>query len=111
AASLALARIGQAEPIVALATHGSRAVRIGAVVALRRMSHPGVSRFLQDQDEFIVTEAARAINDDFSIEAALPALGAMLNQTSFENEALIRRAINAYLRLGNAEAMQQLLIY
>ena len=110
-ASLALARIGKAEPIVALANHPSRAVRIGAVVALRRMSHPGVSRFLQDQDEFIVTEAARAINDDFSIEAALPALAGLLNQTSFTNEALIRRAINANLRVGGAEAMQQLLTY
>src|SRR5690606_14718799 len=111
AASLALARIGQAEPIIALANHSSRAVKIGAVVALRRMSHAGVARFLADQDEFIVTETARAINDDFSIEAALPALAAMLDQTSFKNEALIRRAINANLRVGSAEAMQQLLIY
>ena len=110
-ASLALARIGKAEPLVALANHPSRAVRIGAVVALRRMSHPGVSRFLQDQDEFIVTEAARAINDDFSIEAALPALAGLLNQTSFNNEALIRRTINANLRVGSTEAMQQLLTY
>ncbi len=111
AASLALARIGKAAPIVALADHASRAVRIGAVVALRRMSHPGVSRFLQDEDEFIVTEAARAINDDFSIEGALPALAALLQQTSFTNEALIRRAINANLREGSTEALQRLLAY
>ena len=111
AASLALARIGNPEPLVSLADHPSRAVRIGAVVALRRLSHPGVSRFLNDQDEHIVTDAARAINDDFSIEEALPALAAVLNQTSFTNEALIRRAINANLRLGTAEAMQQLLTY
>src|SRR5690606_27038855 len=100
AASLALARIGKAEPLVALTGHSSRAVRTGAVVALRRMRHPGVSQFLQDKDEFIVTEAARAINDDFSIEEALPALGALLNQTPFTNEALIRRSINANLRVG-----------
>jgi quinoprotein glucose dehydrogenase len=111
AASLALARIGNPEPLIALANHASRAVRVGAVVALRRMSHPGVSRFLQDKDEFIVTDAARAINDDFSIEEALPALAELLNRTAFTNEALIRRAINANLRLGNAEAMQQLLMY
>src|SRR5690606_24074994 len=43
--------------------------------------------------------------------AALPALAALLNQTSFDSEALIRRAINANLRLGSPEAMQQLLIY
>lgn len=111
AASLALARIGKAEPLVALTGHSSRAVRTGAVVALRRMRHPGVSQFLQDKDEFIVTEAARAINDDFSIEEALPALGALLNQTPFTNEALIRRSINANLRVGTTEGMQQLLVY
>src|SRR5690606_19667305 len=61
--------------------------------------------------EFIVTEAARAINDDFSIEEALPALGALLNQTPFTNEALIRRSINANLRVGTTEGMQQLLVY
>src|SRR5690606_26027841 len=52
AGSLALARIGKAEPLLALTDHPSRAVRIAAVVALRRMSHPGVARFLSDQDEY-----------------------------------------------------------
>ena len=111
AASLALARIGKSEAVAALSDHPSRAVRIGAVVALRRMSHPSVSLFLKDQDEYIVTEAARAINDDFSIEEALPALGALLSNTAFTHEALIRRAINANLRLGSAEAMQHLITY
>ncbi|PSR56518.1 heme-binding protein [Adhaeribacter arboris] len=111
AGSLALARIGKAEPVVALAKHSSRAVRIAAVVALRRMSHPGISSFLADQDEFIVTEAARAINDDLSIKEALPALGNLLATTRFTNEALIRRAINANLRVGTPEAMQNLVNY
>ena len=106
AGSLALARIGKAEPIVALAEHPSRAVRIAAVVALRRMEHPGVARFLEDEDEYIVTEAARAINDDNSIEEAIPALADLLKDTQFTNEALIRRAINANLRLGTPENAQ-----
>src|SRR5690606_4779218 len=97
AASLALARINKAEPIIALAQHASPAVRLGAALALRRMAHPGIASFLNDQIEYIVTEAARAINDDYSIEAALPALSALLTKTSFSNEALIRRAINANL--------------
>ncbi len=100
AASLALARIGDAAKVAALSSHQSRAVRIGAVVALRRMSDPGVANFLNDKDEFVVTEAARAINDDLSIEAAMPALGNILTTTPFKNEALIRRAINANLRAG-----------
>lgn len=111
AGSLALARIGKAEPIVALSGHSSRAVRIAAVVALRRMSHPGIAKFLADQDEFIVTEAARGINDDLSIPEALPALGNVLKTTKFANEALLRRSINANLRVGTPEAMQNLIDY
>src|SRR5690554_5409185 len=104
AASLALGRINQPEAILALSDHSSSAVRLGAVLALRRMAHPGIDRFLKDQDEYIVTEAARAINDDHSIEGALPALGDLLKDTEFSNEALIRRAINANLRVGSATA-------
>ncbi|KAA5541632.1 HEAT repeat domain-containing protein [Adhaeribacter rhizoryzae] len=111
AGSLALARINKAEPIVALSNHPSRALRLAAVVALRRMSHPGVANFLSDQDEYIVTETARAINDDLSIKEALPALGNVLQQTKFTNEALLRRAINANLRVGTPEAMQNLINY
>ncbi len=111
AGSLALARIGNPEPIVALAHDESRALRIAAVVALRRMRHPGVAAFLKDQDEYIVTEAARAINDDLSIEEALPELGNVLMMDRFRNEALIRRAINANLRVGSDAAMQNLIGY
>jgi len=109
--ALALARIGQAEPILSLANHPSRALRIAAVVALRRMGNPGIARFLGDGDEFIVTEAARAINDDLSIEGALPALAALLNTTAYTNEALIRRVINANLRVGKPENLQNLIQY
>ena len=111
AGSLALARIGKADPVVALVKHPSRAVRIAAVVALRRMKSPGIGNFLADQDEFVVTEAARGINDDLSIEPALPALGEVLVTTRFKNEALIRRAINANLRVGNEKALQNIIQY
>jgi len=111
AGSLALARIGSAEPVIALAGDPSRGLRIAAVVALRRMRDPGIAVFLKDKDEYIVTEAARAINDDLSIEKALPALGDVLKENRFRNEALIRRAINANLRTGADEAMQNLIGY
>ena len=111
AGSLALARIGKAEPLVALASDRSRALRIAAVVALRRMRHPGIAAFLEDRDEYVVTETARAINDDLSIEKAIPALAGVLNKDRFRNEALIRRAINANLRWGSEEAMQNLIGY
>jgi putative heme-binding domain-containing protein len=110
-ASLALARIGNADALKALSTHSSRAVRLGAVVALRRMRNAAVAEFLNDKDEYVVTEAARAINDDLSIEGALPALGKTLNTTPFRNEPLIRRAINANLRVGTDEGVQALIAY
>lgn len=109
AGSLALARIGKAEPVINLSKDTSRAVRIAAVVALRRMENPGIAAFLDDADEFIVTEAARAINDDLSIKGALPALGNRLMTTKFTNEALLRRSINANLRVGTSGAMQLLI--
>jgi len=111
AGSLALARIGKPAPVVALSKDPSRAVRIAAVVALRRMKDPGIASFLSDADEFVVTEAARAINDDLSIEGAIPALGDLLATTKFTQEALIRRAINANLRTGTDKAMQNLIGY
>ena len=111
AGCLALARIGKAAPIVALSKDKSRALRIAAVVALRRMSNPEIAVFLNDTDEFVVTETARAINDDLSIKDALAALGNLLTKTQFTNEALIRRAINANLRVGNEQALQNLIDY
>jgi quinoprotein glucose dehydrogenase len=109
--SLALARIGDEQAMVALSTHNSRAVRIAATVALRRMKAPGIAAFLKDQDHYIVAEAARGINDDESIPDALPELAALLAQDRFREEPIIRRAINANLRLGTQEALDQLITY
>jgi putative heme-binding domain-containing protein len=75
------------------------------------MKHPGITAFLNDPDEYIVTEAARAINDDLSIEEGLPALGDVLQNPRFRNEALLRRAISANLRSGSEKAMQNLIHY
>lgn len=111
AASYALSRIGDAEVLIAQKDSPSKAARIGAVVALRRMEHEGVSSFLDDENELVVTEAARAINDDNSIVNAIPALAEILNTTKFQNEALIRRSINANFRLGEKENINQLLTF
>jgi putative heme-binding domain-containing protein len=103
AGATALARIGVAEPLVALASHPSRGVRLAAVVALRRMRNPGVARFLGDKDALVVTEAARAINDDGGIPDALPFLASLLDSAP-SGEALVRRVISANLRVGTADA-------
>ncbi|WP_339924304.1 HEAT repeat domain-containing protein [uncultured Cyclobacterium sp.] len=108
AGSLALARIGDVAAVEALHQHPSKAVRIAAVVALRRMEAGEVAVFLSDKDEYILAEAARAINDDFSIEEALPALGKVLTRENLSSEPLLRRAINANLRVGTEEALNQI---
>jgi putative membrane-bound dehydrogenase-like protein len=103
AGAFALSRLG-VTAVSGLNTHPSRAVRLAAVVALRRLRHESVALYLADADEFVVTEAARAINDEGGIAAALPALARVLDDTRFvNNEPLVRRAISANLRGGGAE--------
>ena len=111
AAVLALSRIGQIEPIVALVNNPSKALRTAAVLVLRRLKNENIARFLTDKDEYIVTEAARGINDDLSISAALPALAATLAETRFTSEPLLRRAINAALRVGTEKALDLLIAF
>ena len=110
-AVLALSRIGKVEPIIALADNENRSLRIAAVLVLRRLQNAEVAKFLKDKDEYIVTEAARAINDDWSIEEALPALAELLAQEQFKSEALLRRSINAALRVGGDIEMKNLISF
>ncbi len=103
AAVMGLTGIGDAERLAAQSTHPSLAVRLACVVALRRMGSPSVARFLDDPKTRVVVEAARAIHDDFSIPEALPELAALIDREGLpQNEALLRRVINANLRVGGA---------
>ncbi|MEX1268623.1 MAG: HEAT repeat domain-containing protein [Balneolaceae bacterium] len=111
AGAIALARFNNGESLTALADHSSRAVRIAAVIALKRLEHPGAARFLQDNDEYIVTNAARAISDDFFAEEAIPELARMLDQNLFQNEPLVRRAINANIYSGTAADAERLVSF
>lgn len=110
-AVLALSRIGKVEPIAALANNPNHSLRIAAVLVLRRLQNEKVALFLKDADEYIVAEAARAINDDWSIEAALPALAELLNEERFTSEPLLRRSINAALRVGGEKEMNSLIAF
>ncbi|WP_247234734.1 HEAT repeat domain-containing protein [Telluribacter sp. SYSU D00476] len=107
----ALARIGEVEPIVALATNSNKALRLAGVLVLRQLKNDRISLFLQDKDEYIVAEAARAINDDESIPTALPALAATLKEKRFTSEPLLRRSINAALRVGGEEQLNDLVAF
>lgn len=111
AAVLALSRIGKEAPLMALANADNRSLRIAAVLTLRRLKSEKVALFLNDADELIVADAARAINDDTSIEKALPALAGILNTTKFKSEPILRRAINAALRVGGEDQMKGLITF
>lgn len=100
---IALERIGFVDGLKELSIHPSYAVRLAAVVALGRLQDPAVALFLQDENEYIATDAARAINDETQIEAAIPQLAAMLDQSHFTGEPLMRRAINAAIYSGTAD--------
>ncbi|MEM6772058.1 MAG: HEAT repeat domain-containing protein, partial [Bacteroidota bacterium] len=111
AGMIALGRIGNADALGKLSNDPSSAVRIAAVVALRRMRAAQTANFLSDRDPYIVAEAARAIHDDFSIEAAMPKLAELLSREGITNEVVLRRAISANFRLGTDKEAGELFDY
>ncbi len=94
--------------LASLHEHDNRTVRLAAIVALRNLRAPEITAFLEDKDELILLEAARAIHDDQSIPEALPALSQLLGRPGLTNEALVRRIINAAFRVGTYPALLQL---
>jgi quinoprotein glucose dehydrogenase len=80
AAVMALAGCASPKTLQALTQDRSAAVRLGAVVALRRLERPEAADFLTDTDAKVVLEAARAVND-LPIASALPRLAALLGES------------------------------
>lgn len=74
---MGLAGCADAATLQQLAADKSPAVRLAAVVALRRMERPEAGDFLHDEDPLVALEAARAVND-LPIAPALPKLAALL---------------------------------
>ncbi|GAA4237071.1 c-type cytochrome [Postechiella marina] len=109
---LALYRIGEILPITALVKSPNKSLRLAAVLILRKFQSKDIAKFLNDEDNYIVTETARAINDDWSIKGALPALAQILTNKRFKtSEPLLRRAINAALRVGSEKDLNNLLAF
>ncbi|UBM59925.1 c-type cytochrome [Marinilongibacter aquaticus] len=111
AATLALARIDDRVPIHALINNSDKSLRLAAVLVMRKWQDPELAKSLKDKDEYIVAEAARAINDDFSVPEALPALAGLLNNPEIQSEVIMRRAINAALRVGGDAQLNALVAY
>lgn len=105
-AVMSLTRLNDVPSLSAAANDASAAVRLGAVLALRRLQREEIGRFLNDSDINVVREAARAIND-------APVNGAMIHLAEHEpadwNDTVIAaRVMNANFRLGTAEAAARL---
>ena len=111
AAVTGLEGCAKAEQLSALVKSPSRAVRLAAVLALRRQGSASIAPFLKDKDESIATEAARAIHDDLSIPEALPALAALAVGASHLPDPLLRRALNASFRLGDAVSAARVMTF
>ncbi len=106
---VALSRCASPDQLLANGKDNSAAVRMAALLAMRRLERPEIAEFLNDADDLLVVEAARAIND-VPINAAMPKLAALIGDqrtfsAKFTNqfEALQLRVINANFRLGQSE--------
>ena len=108
---VALESLADAAALAALAADDSPAVRISAVVALRRMNAPEVAVFLNDADALIVAEAIRAICDE-DIRDGRPQVAAMLDdRESFGAWPMMmqRRLLHNAYRLGGEENARRIL--
>jgi quinoprotein glucose dehydrogenase len=99
---MALAGQGDPKSISALSNDTSEAVRLAAVVAMRRMEASEITQFLKDPSERVALEAARAINDVVALHSGLPELAKSLARNT-SDPAFVSRALNANFRLGNPE--------
>lgn len=106
---MALYGLADSETLKKAVRHESAAVRMTALLALRKFENPAIAVFLDDEDPAIVTEAARAIND-VPINAAMPKLASLIVADELKGDPLIRRVLNANFRVGqpiNAAALAE----
>ena len=105
AGSFALAGISDMEVIHAAAKNESDAVRMGALLALRRLERTDAAYFLRDKNPKIQLEASRAIND-LPISGAMRELGAVAERSDLASLSLpmLRRVLNANYRYGTKES-------
>jgi len=101
AAVMGLVAMEDVPSLITAASDPSPAVRLGVLLALRRLSKPEAAKFLADSDPRIATEAGLAIYEA-PINDALPALANLAGKKGL-TEALERRAINAANRVARAK--------
>lgn len=98
---MALTWLDDPGALEAAARDSSPAVRLAALLAMRRLEKSEIALFLYESRPQLVLEAARAIYD-VPIKAALPQLAALINKPTIPKAAM-RRALHANYRLGRLE--------
>jgi len=90
--------------LTSLATSESAAVRLAAVVALRRMKNPSVSNFIFDSDPKVADEAIRAVSD-MDMAAERPRVARLMDDLSVREWTpfMLRRMVHNSFRIGTAE--------
>lgn len=99
---MGLAGAAHADAIAGLTSHADATIRLAACLALRRLADPKIAACLNDTNDRIMLEAARAIHD-LPISAALPALAAKAADGPTA-APFLRRAISAAERIGTPES-------
>jgi quinoprotein glucose dehydrogenase len=97
----------------------SRAIRLAALLAYRKLTNDSISQFLADKDPSLVREAVIAINDA-PIPAAMPAVaklafskdaGGQVAPIDTKDEALVVRVLNANFRVGGTNGANSLALF
>ncbi len=104
----ALVACNDFDALQAAAKDPNDSVRMGVLLAMRRLQRNEISAFLTDSNPRLVTEAARAINDE-PIPGAMDNLAALIAKPlDSQNEPLARRVVNANYRFGTRETAKAL---
>ena len=115
---MALSWIADMDKLLEAAHDESPAVRMGVLLAMRRLHRAELTLFLHDREPAIVLEAARAINDE-PINGGISELASLLDSPMLNAErrsavlaegdfALLRRILNANFHLGTEESAKVL---
>ena len=114
ALTLCLAANSSPGDLATYTSHESPAVRLAAVVALRRFASPFLDQFVLDNDQAVRFEAIRAIHDNY-VEKARPAVAAILDsyldgtrKMSELPRLMQRRLIYSAFRTGGEKNVERL---
>ncbi|MCH7228241.1 PVC-type heme-binding CxxCH protein [Haloferula sp. A504] len=99
---------GTSADLLRFKDHASAEVRLGLIIALRRLADPAIAHFLGDKDPSLVIETVQAINDGY-IDGARPALAAATHLVGTSTTPIDYRIINSIVRVGEPEGALALL--